>query len=317
MLIDPLTPSAVLPFENAAPVEPAEDDLPGLTIVVPIFNAGPLLERSLRSLLCNDLSGVEVIVMDGGSTDETSRILDHYEELFSLVVCEPDSGQSEAINKGFACATQPILYWLNGDDILLPDALLKVRRAFRSAPGAEVVVGNAAMTQLDLTPLHRFRFQAQKMTFEKLLDYANNHLVQPSVFFSEAAWRACGPLDESLHYAMDADLFLAMARRFRFLHLDEEIAYSVYHERTKTRGRRAESITELALVQARHGGLREARGTLDILVRLYHEALEGGGAAAGGPESTILARRLAALEAEVEKNRQLLLDLDLAPGRTP
>ena len=319
MLPEPLSPEAVLPWEQGLEITSAEPGLPGVSIVIPIFNAGAFLEKTLRSLMCNDLSGVELILMDGGSTDNTAGIVAHYRHILAQAVSEPDRGQSDAINKGFARATQPILYWLNGDDLILPNALLAVRRAFRDTPGAEVVVGDAWMTEKDFTPIRHFRFSAEKLEFTYLLDYAAHHLVQPSVFFSRRAWDAAGPVKEEMHYAMDADLFLGMARRFRFHHLPVDIGYSVYHEDCKTRGKRGESITELALVQAAHGGLAEARRTLDILVGLFNDA-EARAAAPADPASApapapgtveFMARRLQAVEAEVEKNRALQLDLDM------
>ena len=143
MLLDPRNPDTCLPWEDGLKIETAEPDLPGVSIVIPIYNAGAFLEKTLRSLMCNDLTGVELIIMDGASTDDTSAILDHYRGFFSVCVSEPDGGQSDAINKGFKRATQPILYWLNGDDIILPNTLNAVRRTFRDYPETQVVVGDA------------------------------------------------------------------------------------------------------------------------------------------------------------------------------
>ena len=319
MLPKPLSPAARLPWEEGLKIEPAEPGLPGVSVVIPIWNAGNFLEKTLRSLLSNDLTGVELILMDGGSTDNTAQIVDHYRAIFAVAVSEKDKGQSDAINKGFARATKPILYWLNGDDLILPNTLNAVRRAFRDNPGTEVVVGNAYMTEKDLKPIRHFVFGAEKLKFSHLLNYAQHHLVQPSVFFSRKAWEAAGPLKLEQHYAMDADLFLGMAKRFAFRHLPLDIAYSVYHEDCKTRGKRGESITELALVQASHGGLEEARRTLDILVQMYNEASSRPAQRAQVPASLrgseeVLRQRLQSMEQTIAKNRQALLDLDLELG---
>ena len=174
------------------------------------------------------------------------------------------------------------------------------------------MVGDAWMTEKDFSPIRHFRFTPETLAFGHLLDYAANHLIQPSVFFTRTAWDEAGPVKEALHYAMDADLFLGMAARHRFRHIPVDIGYSVYHEGCKTRGKRAESITELALVQAAHGGIDQARRTLDILVGLFNEAeRRPAAAAATTPAQQILLNRLQALEEEVEKNRALLLDLDI------
>lgn len=312
-LRDPLSADARLPWEEGLTLTPAEADLPGVSIVIPIWNAGAFLEKTLRSLMCNDLTGVELILMDGGSTDATPQIVEHYRDIFAVTVFEKDKGQSDAINKGFARATQPILYWLNGDDLILPNTLVAVRRAFRDNPGTEVVVGDAYMTEKDLTPIRHFTFSPQTLRFEHLIDYAANHLVQPSVFFTRTAWDAAGPVKLDHHYAMDADLFLGMARRFAFRHLPMDIAYSVYHEDCKTRGNRGESITELALVQAAHGGMDHARRTLDILVKLYNDAASRPAEPSPGSDP-VLRQRLETLERTVARNRAALIGLGLEPG---
>lgn len=320
MLPEPIRADAILPWEDGLVIDRAEADLPGVSIVIPIYNSAAFLEKTLRSLMCQDLSGVELILMDGGSTDATPQIVEHYRDIFAVVVMEKDKGQSDAINKGYDRASQPILYWLNGDDIILPNTLVAVRRAFHANPGTEVVVGDAYLTEKDFSPIHHFRFSPEKLAFSYLLDYAAHHLIQPSVFFSRTAWNAVGPVKLDHHYAMDADLFLGMAAKYTFLHLPRDVAYSVYHEDCKTRDKRAESITELALVQARHGGMAEARRTLDILVGLFNEA-EAASVPAPAPapqpvappraSDSVLEVQLAALQGTVEKNQALLLDLDL------
>ena len=101
MPIEPLMPSAILPWEaDDFEVEPADDTLPTLSLVVPIYNAGAYLERTLRSLALNNLDGVEVIVMDGASTDATPDILAHYAQLLDVVVSEPDERIEYEITQG-------------------------------------------------------------------------------------------------------------------------------------------------------------------------------------------------------------------------
>lgn len=323
-LPEPLSPSARLPWEAETVVKPAGEGLPGVSVVMPIYNAGAFLEKSIRSLLTSDLSGVELILIDGGSTDNTRDIAEHYKAFFAHMVFEKDDGQSDAINKGFERASKDILYWLNGDDILLPNALTDVRAVFRDHPDTHVVVGDAYLTEKNFDAIRHFQFSPDLLRFDSLIDYAKNHLVQPSVFFTREAWKQAGPLANDLHYAMDADLFLGMASKFTFRHLPLDLAFSVYHEDCKTRGKRAESITELALVQAKHGGHAEARNTLNILVGMFNEtakALSDAEARAAAAEAApdtpeqLYDRKLAAMRAEIEANKQILLDRDLLETR--
>lgn len=319
MLTKPYDEASVLPWEADVVVERAESGLPGVSIVLPIFNAGKFLEKTIRSLLCNDLSGVELIVMDGGSTDNTLEILEHYRKHFAVCVSEKDGGQSDAINKGFNSASQDILYWLNGDDLILPNTLNAVRKRFMQADRPQVMVGDAYMTELDLTPIRHFQFSEEKLEFKYLVDYAAHHLIQPSVFFTRQAWDECGPVKNDLHYAMDADLFLGMSAQYKIVHLPLDIAYSVYHEDCKTRGKRAESITELSLVQAQHGGFEHARKTLNILVDMFNATAEqanavGQQATSGDqpcPRCEIAENRARAIESQLEEKKKLQLAIDM------
>ncbi len=308
----PYSELSILPWERTGSLEQVDVVLPSVSIVIPIYNSGRFLEKTIRSLLCNDLSSVELILMDGGSSDATMQIVEHYKDIFTVIHSAPDEGQSDAINKGFEKATGDILYWLNGDDVILPNTLNKVRQHYLNHSSCDVLVGNAFMTELNFTPINHFVFSAQKLEFKYLLDYAKNHLIQPSVFFSRNAWEDAGPLDIHDHYAMDADLFIGMARSYKLQHIDLDIAYSVYHEGCKTRGARAESITALALVQAKHNGLTEAAETLKILVDLYRQLKTASEQSPGSSAKIkVLEARLFALETHSEKQTELLLDIDL------
>ena len=268
--ISPISEESRLPWENEETIK-VDKDLPSLSIVIPVYNSGFFLEKTLRSLLCNDLTGVEIIMQDGGSNDNTHGIIHHYREMFSQIYSEKDDGQSDAINKGYEKANGHILYWLNGDDIILPNTLVKVREYYAAHPDCDVLVGDAYMTEIDFKPINHFKFSKAKLEFDYLMDYASHHLIQPSVFFTRKAWDKVGPLDIHDHYAMDADLFIGMAKHFNFHHIPLDIAYSVYHEACKTRGARAESISALALVQAKHGGMKEAKATLNILASIFND----------------------------------------------
>lgn len=309
-MIKPLDIGNRLPWESEVICSSSpEENLPSLSIVIPIFNAGRYLERTLRSLLCNDLAGVELIVQDSESTDNTYEILEHYREMFDQLHIESDSGQSDAINRGLSRSSGDICFWLNGDDVLLPGALQKVREEFFKVPDIEWLVADACMVEEDLSIIRHFEFSAEDLRFEVLLNYAKNHLIQPSVFFSRHAWDTCGPLDTDNHFSMDADLFLSMSKRYVPHHLNLIAAFSVYHDECKTKKSRVESITSLALVQAKHGGLTEARNTLDLLPELFSNAASAATQSESltEPNPSFLREKLKALENLVEEKRKLCI----------
>lgn len=205
---------------------------PLISIVTPSFNQGRFIEETIRSVLSQGYSRLEYIVCDGGSTDDTASVLDRYIAELAYCVSEPDFGQAHAINKGFAHANGDVLGWINSDDLLLPGALLQIADAF--VPECDVLYAG---------PVREFDDRGMvRLVGQDALDFANlvrfwrrrGEWHQPGVFFSRSLWRACGPLDESLHYAMDYDFMCKALQRARVVPLASTVAAFRRHEASKT-----------------------------------------------------------------------------------
>jgi glycosyltransferase involved in cell wall biosynthesis len=109
------------------------------SIITPSFNSGRFIEDAIQSVLQQDYSDFEHIIIDGGSTDNTLEVLKQYSHL--RWVSEPDRGQSDAINKGFKMATGDLVAWLNADEYYLPNALATVAQQSLTTPDADVYYG--------------------------------------------------------------------------------------------------------------------------------------------------------------------------------
>jgi len=83
---------------------------PKISIVTPSFNQGKYLEKTILSVIEQGYPNLEYIIIDGGSTDESVKIIRKYEQSLSYRASEPDRGQSHAINKGFGRATGRLLF---------------------------------------------------------------------------------------------------------------------------------------------------------------------------------------------------------------
>ncbi len=178
-------------------------DFPRISIVIPNYNGDAYLERTLDSVLDQGYPNLEVIVVDGGSTDRSVEIIRRYESKLAYWVSEKDSGQSNAINKGFARATGEIVNWLCSDDRLLPALLAEVGRRFAQDPSLDVLVGGCTMEYLDDPQ----RSYASPMDLDAIrLIPCTNPIRQPSCFYRRKLLRPT-PLDESYHYAMDLELW--------------------------------------------------------------------------------------------------------------
>ena len=105
-------------------------DFPKISIVTPSFNQAQFLEATIQSILSQNYPNLEYIIIDGGSTDGSQKIIEKYEKHLYYWCSEPDAGQYDAINKGFARSTGEVMAWLNSDDLYFPWTLKSVASIF-------------------------------------------------------------------------------------------------------------------------------------------------------------------------------------------
>ena len=123
--------------------------LPKISIVVPSYNQAQYLAETLQSLVDQEYPALEVIIQEGVSNDDSVAIAEdfvrRYPSIFRLFV-EKDSGQADALNRGFARASGEILAFLNSDDTYLPGILHRVAAEIDLARGRYVVMGRCLFT---------------------------------------------------------------------------------------------------------------------------------------------------------------------------
>jgi glycosyltransferase involved in cell wall biosynthesis len=119
--------------------------LPKISIVTPSFNQGQFLEETIRSVLDQDYSNLEYIIIDGGSNDDSVDVIRRYESQITAWVSEKDRGQVHAINKGIEQTTGDIFGFVNSDDLYLPGTLQTVGEYFAAHPQSEWVCGDTIM----------------------------------------------------------------------------------------------------------------------------------------------------------------------------
>ncbi|MGB8167987.1 MAG: glycosyltransferase, partial [Chthoniobacteraceae bacterium] len=106
-----------------------------VSIVTVSFNSARTIEETIQSVLSQEGIEIEYIIVDGASRDGTAEIIRRYEKKLAWWVSEPDRGQVDALNKGFAHATGEVLGFLNADDVMLPGALKQACARFTKEPG--------------------------------------------------------------------------------------------------------------------------------------------------------------------------------------
>jgi glycosyltransferase involved in cell wall biosynthesis len=233
------------PYAEQGPILPATmpdgRPWPRVSVVTPAYQQGRYLEENILSVLRQNYPNLEHIVCDGGSRDETVSVLRRYDAHLAFWVSEKDKGQSDALNKGFRKATGEIVTWLNSDDMFAPGALAAAVVALVTS-GADMVAGIVEIQQNGrLESRHLTSCTDGLLPLEELLNLDDCWLrgqffYQPEVLFTRDLWdRAGGHVREDLHYSMDYELWLRMAKAgARLTVIGAPIALFRKHEEQKT-----------------------------------------------------------------------------------
>jgi glycosyltransferase involved in cell wall biosynthesis len=202
---------------------------PLVSIITPSYNQAAYLEFTLRSVLEQGYPNLEYLVVDGGSQDGSRAIIQSYADRLSWWVSEPDQGQADAINKGFARARGEIVAWLNSDDLYLPGAIQHAVQVLQAQPAAGMVYGDALTITAEGSPLNLLKFP--EWTLADLLRF--RIICQPAVFMRREALAAVGPLDQDFHFMLDHQLWLRLAARFPIAHSPHLLAAARHHPQAK------------------------------------------------------------------------------------
>lgn len=226
--------------------------LPTISIVVTSYNQAQYLPETLQSLVDQEYPSLEVVIQDGGSSDGSKTIaedfVNRYPTVFRLFV-EKDSGQADALNRGFARATGEILAFLNSDDTYFPHTLHRVVAEIDPTQGRYVIMGRCLFTG-EGSRYAGIEHPAEYLShFEHLAIWKRgfNTIPQPSVFWHREVWQSCGGLDVNEHHALDYDLFCRFSQHY-FIHRIDEL-FSTYrmHDSSKTSQRTEAEVLDLSI----------------------------------------------------------------------
>ncbi len=228
------------------------------SIITPSFNQRAFLRQTADTVLSQtgdfELSWT---VIDGGSTDGSVELLKSISDPRLRWTSEPDRGQADAVNKGLQLADGDLIGWLNSDDLYAPGALAAVAVAFAANPSAGWLVGQADIIDADGREIRsvvtRYKNRGLARYSRKSL-LRENCISQPAVFWRRELGQRVGPLDITLHHAMDYDLWLRFAAIGDPIVLPKVLAHFRIHRQSKTGTQVRQRFAEDCAVAARHAG---------------------------------------------------------------
>jgi GT2 family glycosyltransferase len=180
---------------------------PQISIVIPSYNQGQFIEETIRSVLLQGYPNLELIIMDGGSTDNTIQIIERYAPFISIWVSEPDRGQSHAVNKGIQQATGDLIGWQNSDDFYQPGTFWQAARAAIAHPKADIFFGG--VSAIDETGQQTITYPIGEFSPHEMLPWSTN-LFNQCMVIRRQVFDRIGLIDESYRHCMDYDLFWRM-----------------------------------------------------------------------------------------------------------
>jgi len=265
-------PSSPVPEPSALSPEPsAPSPQPLFSIIMPSYNQVQFLEEAVRSVLDQQGVALELLVMDPGSTDGSRELLLKLKREYgaSLRLCfEPDSGQSDAVNRGMTEAQGEILGWLNSDDRLRPGILAQAAELLKGGQPAWLY-GRAGMIDGDGRAISGFivrykNWRGAAFSRAKLL--TENFIPQMAVFWNRQMWAAAGGLDAARDLDMDYDLWLRFAAVADPVVVHRELADFRVHGEAKGSRRTGEQLAAAYATAKAHAAGLGLKGRMALLL---------------------------------------------------
>ena len=241
---------------------------------MPCLNAITWLEDAVKSVLSQDHKALELLVMDGGSTDGTLAWLNEASQSDARLqfISAPDSGPASALNEGFRRARGIYIGWLNADDLYAEGAVSRAVKRLQAADDPVLVYGQGVHIDAHGQPLREYATHRPPVAVQEFLNGC--FVCQPTVFFRRSLLFTTGFLDESLKTAFDFEYWLRVfsGHGARIAFVPQVQAYSRWHDNALSARLRSTVAAEALLILQRHLHKAPLHWALTYLLELTRSA---------------------------------------------
>ncbi len=205
---------------------------PLFSIVIANFNHGKYLNKAILSVINQTCQDFELIIVDGGSTDNSVEIIKNFAQHIRWWVSEKDKGQSDAFNKGFGKAKGEFYLWLNADDLLLPRSLEYAKNAIKSYPNYKWFAADTIFISKENSVI---KCRKGPVWNDFVIKNAPVYVFGPSSIFNCKIFEEVGGFDASLTYTMDTDLWMRFKNKgYKFKRIRKYFWCFRIHDDSKT-----------------------------------------------------------------------------------
>lgn len=227
-------------------------NLPSIVLVTPSFNQVRFIGKTISSVLEQNYPLLKFVIQDACSKDGTEDVLKSFEDIRIDIRIEPDQGQADALNRGFANSRADIMAYLNSDDLFLPGTLHFVAQYFHDHQSVDVIYGNRLIIDERGMEIGRWILPGHDPRVLSFVDY----LPQESMFWRRRIWERVGSkFDVGLQFALDWDLILRFLEAGAVFHHVPEL-FGVFRAHSGQKSQ-ANFLTcgakEMAAVRLSHG----------------------------------------------------------------
>lgn len=207
-----------------------------LTIITPNYNYSRYIGQTIESVIKQDYSNIEYIIVDDGSTDNSVEIIHSYVNRYPskiTLITQSNKGQTKAINKALSVATGDILVWINSDDYFCNNIFSKIIQEFNNDVTLDAVFGDIKIVNEkgNIVKVNRYlNFDYPSGVFNGF----GKIIPSNAIFWKKKLTESIGFMNENFHYAMDSEYWSRLLFNRKIKHIPLVIASFRWHENAKT-----------------------------------------------------------------------------------